>query len=815
MRVDQIPEKDEVRETDAILSVRISVRELVEFLFRSGDIDTGTQFASDTEAMLAGTRIHKKIQKSQKSGYESEVPLLFVRQFPDFILTLEGRADGLIPEQKDSIPVIDEIKGMYRDVQKMEEPIPVHLAQAKCYAAMYLQENPSPDQIAVQMTYANLDTEETNKFFQVFSREEIEEWFWELIREFRKWADWLAEHSRARTASMEQLQFPFPYRKGQKRLVAGVWNAIEKEEELFLMAPTGVGKTMACLYPAVRAVGSGMADKIFYLTAKNETRRAGSEALQILRKKGLAMNGVMLTAKEKTCPFSEPRCTPDACPYAKGHFDRINEALYDCLRENSLFTSEMLKEKGRQYQVCPYELGLDLTAWSDCILGDYNYAFDPDASLKRFFGEGRHGAYILLVDEAHNLVDRGREMYSADLVKEHILAAKRAVGEGHKQLVKRLEALNKKMLLLRRECVIRRVYGEEEIHGVILEAQKLEETLLRFFHDTKDGDLKEKLSDFYFEVRSFVNTAMAFDENYQAYADFEKEEGGEFRLHLRCRNPGKRLTEYADKCRSAVFFSATLLPIRYYKALLTSREESAAVYIASPFDTNHRLLLIGRDVDTRYRERTPEMYERISDYIMMTASARTGNYIAFFPSYKMMRDTFCVFRDKYGNSDVNWVMQSPSMGEEDREIFLENFYENPEHSLVGFCVMGGMFAEGMDLTGEKLIGAIVVGCGLPQVSGETELMKAYYDARGESGFDFAYRFPGMNKVQQSAGRVIRTKDDRGVILLLDRRFSERGYRSLFPAEWSDNRSCDLGQAEELIRGFWKSVDRSPEDEKNG
>ncbi len=804
------------------LMIRISVRELVEFLLRSGDIDSGMPTGSDTEAMLAGTRIHKKIQRSQKSGYESEVPLLFVHTYQKFTLRLEGRADGLIRENenKEVIPVIDEIKGMYLDVEQMEEPLAVHLAQAKCYAAIYLLGDPEgePDEIGVQMTYANLDTEEIHRFFYSYSREEILDWFEALLKEFGRWADWLASHNRKRALSMESLAFPFSYREGQKRLVAAVWHAIEAEEDLFLMAPTGVGKTMACLYPAVRAVGSGKADRIFYLTAKNETRRVGSEAFRILRDKGLSMNGVMLTAKEKICPFSEPKCTPDACPYAKGHFDRVNEALFACITEEKLFDGELLQEKAGQYQVCPYELGLDLSSWSDFILGDYNYAFDPDASLRRFFGEGQRGDYVLLVDEAHNLVERGRDMYSAVLVKEHILSAKRAAKEADRRLVKRMDALNKKMLDLKHGCEKRRVYKESEVLPILFEAQKLEEALIGFFQDSKDSALKEKLLDFYFEVRSFANTSLVLDEHYLIFADYEreeKEEGeGEFRLHLRCMNPAKRLTECADKCKSTVFFSATLLPIRYYKKLMTTHEECGALYIPSPFDTGKRLLLIGGDVDTRYRARTPEMYERVADYIRDTALAKTGNYLAFFPSYKMMRDTFRVFREKYGNSDIDWVMQSPYMGEDDREIFLENFYENPERSLVGFCVMGGMFAEGLDLAGEKLIGAVVVGCGLPQVSGETELMKEYYDAQGESGFDFAYRFPGMNKVQQSAGRVIRTQEDRGVVILLDQRFLERGYQKLFPAEWRNFVACDLQQTPGLLKQFWENVPDSGQESKH-
>ena len=777
---------------------RISVRELVEFLLRSGDIDSRLPSGTDKEAMLAGGRIHRKIQKSQKANYQSEVLFRFEEEREELILRVEGRADGVITEE-DGV-TIDEIKGVYRDVTKMEGPVPVHLAQAKCYAFMQLHEEPELPGIGVQMTYADLDSEEIRRFSFHYERAELENWFAALMDGLYRWSLLLVRHMERRNASMEGLSFPFPYREGQKKLTAAVYRSIEKGEQLFLMAPTGVGKTMAAVYPSVRAVGTDLADRIFYLTAKNETRKVGVQAFRILMDRGLLFRVADLTSKEKICPQREVRCTPEDCPYARGHFDRINEVLYFMLEKELLLDRETVLRYAKEEQVCPFELELDLASFSDAVIGDYNYAFDPSASLRRFFGEGVSGRYVLLVDEAHNLPERARDMYSASLEKKEVLAARRLVKGQAKRLVRHLSKLNALLLAWKKEETGTALRTPVEAAPVIEAAQKAAEAMEAFFHDGADPKVKEELLDFYFHLRSFTATAERIDEHYLLYT--EVPEDGEYALVLRCMNPAERLSEYVGKARTPVFFSATLLPVQYYKSLLTTKEDAAAVYARSPFDTKRRKLLIASDVETRYHSRGPELYGRIAEYIFRTAKARKGNYLAFFPSYRFLKDVFAAFRQRFGEEDVDWVVQSPQMREEDREIFLENFMPGPKRSLVGFVVMGGMFAEGIDLTGEKLIGAVVAGCGLPQVSESRELMKRYYDERGENGFDYAYRFPGINKVQQSAGRVIRTAEDRGVILLLDSRLLTAGYRRLFPLEWSDAEETEISSVWEQLTEFW-------------
>ncbi len=831
---------------------RISVRNLVEFLLRSGDLDQRSGGGMDMEAALLGARIHRKLQKEGGSAYESEVFLRKDTVYEDLIIRVEGRADGVIkgplppapgeetqlrfeaeendqdsPKEAEADVTIDEIKGMYLDVTALEAPFPVHAAQAKCYAAIYADEY-GEETIRIRMTYVNLDSEEIRHFSTVYTASELAGWYADLMDQWHRWAKWELDHVRARNESMQGMDFPFPYREGQQKLTATVYHTIREGKELFLMAPTGVGKTMSCVFPAVRALGEGCGDKIFYLTAKNETLSAGREAFSILDGKGLDFRTVLVTAKEKICPLSEPSCNPEDCPYARGHFDRINDAVFDLLESGHYFGREEILAQAEARKVCPFELTLDTASWCDAILSDYNYVFDPSASLKRFFANGTKGGYIFLIDEAHNLVERGRDMYSAALSKEDVLSAKRTAGKEQKKLARALDRVNRILLEMKHACEEEpthlclgqpcRVISFGQADALLKAALLLLAEMQTVYAESEDGALKEKLLDFYFEIRDFTATADYLDESYLIYSEIDRDGG--FSVRLFCVNPAARLTDQIDKGRSAVFFSATLLPVGYYRHLLTTRTDPYAVYAPSPFDTKKRLLMIGRDVSTRFRSRGGATYRRIAQYISVTARARTGNYLAFFPSYNLMKEVFRIFREECDGPDVNWILQSPGMREDDREIFLENFYEDPETSLVGFCVMGGMFSEGIDLTGTKLIGAVIVGAGIPQVTNEREILKTFYDnsARGAqdaagaqtagppafsgSGFDYAYRYPGLNKVEQAAGRVIRTAADTGVILLLDDRLLTPSYNRLFPREWGGFRSCTINSAGEELRAFW-------------
>ena len=825
--------------------VRISVRNLVEFILRSGDIDNRRGRTAAKDAMQEGSRIHRKLQRRMGASYHAEVPLKIEFENEKYTLVIEGRADGILLEEgKDA--VIDEIKGVYQDVNFLEAPVPVHLAQAKCYAYMFAKKEELP-RIGVQMTYCNLDTEELRYFREQYSFEELEQWFLELAAAYHKWADFQYEAKRERQQSIQGLEFPFPYRQGQRELAAGVYRTIRRGKNLFIQAPTGTGKTISAVFPAVRAVGEGLGEKIFYLTAKTITRTVAREAFDILRQRGYRGSVLTITAKEKLCLCEEMDCNPVSCPYAKGHYDRVNDAVFELICREKDVTREILLAQAKQHQVCPFEMCLDASLWMDDIICDYNYVFDPNVYLKRFFAEGIKGDFIFLIDEAHNLVERGREMYSAVLYKESFLELKKLLKLYSRKVVRELERCNKILLEKKRACE-----HCQELAGIsdlAFALTNLGAAMDEFLQKNNEFPKEQQVLDFYLELRHFLNMYDRVDENYVIYN--RHTEDGRFMVKLYCVNPSANLQECLDRGKSAVFFSATLLPIQYYKGLLSTVEDNYAVYAQTVFAREQSLVLVARDVSSKYTRRNQREFARIASYIQETVSVKKGNYIVFFPSYKMMEQVLacCVEagtaaeaepselgerveyleggraeyleggRAEYLEGErveyleggrveylkgerVEYLVQRPGMSEQEREEFLEAFSRERDNSLVGFCVMGGIFAEGIDLKDERLIGAIVVGTGLPQVSDERELLKNYYDEKCGEGFDYAFRYPGMNKVMQAAGRVIRTVTDKGVILLLDERFLHQDYRRLFPREWEGYQVCSRETVAGLLEAFW-------------
>lgn len=776
--------------------IRISVRSLVEFILREGDIDNRVSGSMEKDAMLLGGKIHRKIQSRMGTNYTAEVPLKIQMPCDGFVLQIEGRADGVLKD--DGKVLIDEIKGILRSLEHLEAPVPVHLAQAKCYAYIYAVQN-SLKCIDVQMTYCQMETEEIRRFCQKFEFQELQTWFQDLVTQYEKWAKFEIEWRNVRNDSIRQIEFPFPYREGQRDLVASVYRTILRKKKLFIQAPTGVGKTMATVFPAVRAMGEGLGEKIFYLTAKTITRTVAEQAFSLLKEKGLLYKTITLTAKEKICFCEEAECNPDACPYAKGHFDRVNDAVFDLITHSGDWSREVLEEQAKKHMVCPFEMSLDVSNWADAVICDYNYAFDPQAYLKRFFSESGKGEYLFLIDEAHNLVERGREMYSASLYKEDLLEVRKLVKAEDPKLAKRLSECNQQFLELKRECEHYQIL--KSVSHIALKLMNVLSKLEDYLEECKDAEKKKRVLDFYFAVRSFLNIHDIMDENYVIFS--EMMEDGRFQIKLFCVNPSVNLQNYLEQGNSTIFFSATLLPVHYYKKLLSVEKDDYAVYAHSSFPQENKFLFIGTDVSTRYTRRGESTYQRFARYIAVMAEQKKGNYMAFFPSYRFLEEVHTCFLECVDH-EVDSICQVSYMDEEQREEFLEEFEREREKSLVAFCVMGGIFSEGIDLTEDKLIGAVIAGTGLPQVCTEREILKQYFNAADMDGFDYAYLYPGMNKVLQSAGRVIRTESDRGVILLLDDRFRAMRYREVFPREWQQYQLGSVKNLEQEIRTFWES-----------
>ncbi len=813
------------------MEIRISVRNLVEFLLRTGNIDNRHRTVGGENALWEGSRIHRLIQRGMGADYHAEVPLSFVYDTPNYQIVIDGRADGII-ENEDGV-TIDEIKGTYRDVTKMKEANPIHLAQASCYAYIYALQN-NLDEIRIRMTYCNMDTEELKYFFQDYTMQELRAWFDELMESYRRWAEFEVQWKEIRQSSLKEISFPFPYRDGQKELASDVYRTIYHRKKLFIEAPTGVGKTISTVFPAIKAVGEQKAEKIFYLTAKTITRTVASDTFELLRAHGLRYKTVVLTAKEKICANEEVNCNPDECLRAMGHYDRINDAVYDLMIHEDTWSREVVEVYASKHQVCPFELSLDMSLFADAIICDYNYLFDPHVYLKRFFAEGRKEAYVFLIDEAHNLVERGREMYSASLCKEDFLKLrsemKRAysestvyttAGQEAAAVMKALDKCNKELLALKRACgdSYRMISEPMELETLDILLRRLEARMESYLEEEDGKPVRDQVLDFYFVLSHYLLIGEMVDDAYSVYTTLEQ--NGNFSVHLFCVNPARNLKKCTDHGISSIFFSATLLPIQYYKRLLGGEDADYEVYAHSVFSSQQMGLFISSELTTKFTKRSKELYVKIALQIAEVVECHCGNYLVFFPSHHFAQMVYQKFTECIGNR-VETVLQSEYMSEEAREIFLQRFYGNQEFdfssifpmevevetekSLVAFSVMGGIFSEGIDLKGKALIGAIVVGNGLPQVCLEREILKNYFDEDGGNGFDYAYRFPGMNKVLQSAGRVIRTVEDRGIVVLLEKRFLEPEYLRMFPREWDHYRVVTGDCIGEQVRAFWSGSD---------
>lgn len=773
---------------------KISVRNLVEFVMQSGDIISG--FCS-TSRMTDAVRAHQVVQKSSGDNYSSEVPVSYVVESDDVSLEVNGRIDGIIRDGDDVI--IDEIKTTTADLDEIDEDYnPLHFAQAKCYAFIFAAQN-SLLHIGVQLTYYHMNSEDTKKIIKYFELAELAVFFDDLVLKYLKRVRMVRRWQGLRDDSIKKLQFPFPsYRKGQREFAVSVYRSIRDKSKLFAQAPTGIGKTISALFPAVKALGEGLTTKIFYLTARTTTRAAAENAFDMMRKYDLKIKTLTLTAKDKVCLSTEKQCHPDFCEFAKGYYDRVAEAVEDIFSEDS-FTREIIEEYAKKHFVCPFEFSLDLALYSDCIICDYNYAFDPRVYLKRFFMD-IGGDYCFLIDEAHNLVDRSREMYSANLDKKAFLDLKRDSKDKDKGIYKNLKAINDYMIKLRKEC-----HDSGEEYMVKEEPEKDLYPLLRRFIDSCDNYLKmntrspflTKLLDIYFETAAFLKISEYYDERYVTF--IERLRDG-LNIKLFCVDPSYVMGNALKRCRSAIFFSATLSPMDYFIKTFGGDEKSKRLRLPSPYPRDNLCLMINNRISTKYRVRELT-YDRISELIQSAAAGKTGNYLVYFPSYKYMDEIYRRFCEK--NPGILTICQKPGMTDEEREDFLESFSSCSGSSLVGFAVMGGVFGEGIDLVGDRLSGAVVIGVGLPQVCAERDVICRYFQNRFGLGFEYAYIYPGINRVMQAVGRVIRSENDRGIALLIDERFTVPAYRDILPAEWNPKIIIDTYSLSDTVNTFWE------------
>nr|WP_326153835.1 ATP-dependent DNA helicase [Schinkia azotoformans] len=750
--------------------VHISVRGLVEYVYRGGSIDS--RFLSQP-TLLEGTRIHQKIQKTYRETDRAEVYLHTEIPYNGLTFIIDGRCDGLLFH--DDEVIVDEIKSYSLPPSQLpEEGYPVHWAQAKMYAYIYSKDQRLTE-IAAQLTYVHVESEECIIYKKNFTFSELEHFAHQMVEGFTPYAGLQQKHRTSRNESIKALDFPFDsYRPGQRKLAGAVYKTILDEKSLFTKAPTGIGKTISTLFPAVKAIGEGHLNRIFYLTAKTITRTAAEDAVNRMQSSGLDLKSITITAKDKVCFKDKTICQKDYCEYANGYYDRINQSILDILSHEKAITREVLEKYSHKHRVCPFEFSIDLAYEVDAVICDYNYIFDPRVSLKRLLGEKKKNT-ALLIDEAHNLVDRGRDMFSASLNKRTFLQLKKDYKEKGSLVSEFAKQINAWFIALKK--------SKEGMCEFVLDALDSDlKTLLYSFVKACEGGLQtefsEDLLDAYFNVKNFLKIAELLDDSYIIYGEQGK---NDLYIKLFCINPAKLLQQMGKGYRAKILFSATLSPLPYYRDILGGQKEDYVQSLPSPFSREQTEVII-KPLSTRYRDRDRTKAAIVS-FVQSLLEKRPGNYLIFFPSYQYMMTVYDLFKEL--DPETNTLLQSTGMIEEEREAFLEAFKPNQGETLLGFAVLGGIFSEGIDLIGNRLNGVVVLGVGLPQLCFEVNLIKDYFDKQGKNGYNYAYVYPGINKVLQAGGRLIRSENDRGTIALIDDRFLQKQYQQLLPEEWKE------------------------------
>ena len=796
----------------------VSVRNIVEFILRHGDINSAAVSSSD---MALGTRIHRKLQKQEQeiSDYTPEVRLFHVFNIDGISVKVQGIADGII--RHDGGYTVDEIKSTSYPLELINDDFSyLHQAQADFYA-YFICKNEGVEHISTRLTYCSIDTEQILRVEHERTAAELEEFVLSVVKKYAKWIEFKHRHDIKRDDSIDKMPFPFDkFRQGQREAAGHIYKTVKDQATLFVQAPTGIGKTVSALFPTVKAMGEGHCEKLFYLTAKTTTAKAAENALMLMQKKGLYMKSVSITSKERICEYGK-QCTPEKCPFAKGHFDRINDAVFDLISNEQIIAKETVLEYSAKHNVCPFELTLDASDWCDAIIGDFNYAFDPRASLKRYFEQG--GKYAVLCDEAHNLVERGREMFSAELSKREILDAQKELKNARfsekKELLRRLKRLNSILLDFQKK-----LKENETENLVISKPTELYDAAFTFcdkfsayLAEKKNGNRESLFKEE--DVKTEENTALTlyfnclaflsvFENAEDEYVYFASNEGSNTRVKLFCVDPSRLISEVCDKCGSVVFFSATLLPKDYYMKMLGGKnigeDEPKFIRLPSPFPRENLMISIFSAISTRYADREKSLDKAVET--IGASTRKTGNYIAFFPSFAYMKSALERFNEKF--PDIRTLEQKREMTEDERAEFLDKFIEDPTETMVAFAVMGGVFSEGVDLVGTRLSGVVLIGTGLPQVCFERNVIRDHFDKINDQGFLYAYEYPGFNRVLQAAGRVIRSETDVGTVILADDRWKREEYRRLFPPEWFGEGFeyvYDVKAMEKKIEDFW--IDR--------
>ncbi|MBQ8140417.1 MAG: DEAD/DEAH box helicase family protein [Clostridia bacterium] len=792
-------------------SVELSVGELCSRAYLGGDIDS--RFFTSSASAGAGADIHRRLQREGGLFYSAEVSLSNTCVYGGIYYTVSGRADGVI--RKDGGYTVDEIKTV-RPFDFMLPPREIFLAQMKCYA-YFLVCREELASVRGRITYVNSENEKIKYYDYEYTADELRAWYMGLIAKISRTASFMKHRTEEALPSAENAVFPYgELREGQEIMIRECYSAIKNGKRLFVQAPTGTGKTISSMYPAARALGAGYADKIFYLTAKSSTRREAYSAAKKMFEAGARLRTVVITAKEQTCLCSARGmgkkgnlCNPADCEFAAGYYDRSENAVFELLSRGNGFTRQMIKETALKHRVCPYELSLDLSEYCDIVICDYNYVFDPTVYFRRYFSDTSEGGkYVFLLDEAHNLADRARDMYSAVLKSSfferlyaRIDASDGEIDESFEKMIRAFRALRK----LCRGDIVKTADGEERgfyINSSLpMNFQSELEIFKRkadaYIKKNADSPLKASLEELISEVRRYLTISDFFDERFLFYTEIS---GGDIAVKIYCLDPSHIMDVIQNRAVAAVFFSATLTPSDYFTDVLGGGKDSVYVSLPSPFDSDKLCVAVVPYLSTRYEDRKKNASRYVS-VIAASVVSKPGNYIVYFPSYEVMENVAAAFSKKY--PDVKTIVQKRDMPQSEREEFLDSFKEDEGKLRIGFCVLGGSFAEGVDLPGSRLIGTVIFGVGLPGLSNENNIIRDYFELKNGCGYDYAYTFNGMNRVLQAAGRVIRSDEDKGVVVLVDDRYDTEKYREMFPEHWKKVRYAgNAASLAEIVRDFW-------------
>ncbi len=794
----------------------LSVRELCETALSSGDLEYGGGRASFA-AMQAGSQWHRKLQASRGAGYRAEVTLHNTTLYNGIVYEVSGRADGVECLGEDYI--VEEIKcvGSYRFFSPV---LPLHMAQLRVYAHFLCCEK-SLEGVRIRLVRVRAEDGKLKEDSEYLSAAVLRAYYTQLLSAASRWAALRVTHATDELPALMRQRFPYSFmRDGQERMIRGTYRVISKGKRLFAQAPTGIGKTMSTLYGAVRALGEGKCDRIFYLTAKASTRREAFDAVRRLVDCGAPLRAVVLTAREQICPMLaalgkgggrlSSHCNSVECPYAAGYYDRAPDAVYELLQSGRGYNRTRLLEIASQYRVCPYELSLDVSEHCDIVIGDYNYVFDPMVYLRRYFAPSAAvgGRSVFLIDEAHNLADRARDMYSAALRCTPMEELASLLDSRDARTVDALDGVTALMRGLRLHCrdnLTRDDDGNDRgfylsrspLTGFNQAVSSLHAALERWLQEHREDDLAPRFSELSYTMREYLCMLEHYDERYLTYVLIE---GGEVTVRLFCLDPSCVLDVALSRGCAAVLFSATLTPLTYFMDLLGGRDGAEHLSLSSPYERKNLGLFAVEGISTRYEHRAASA-EEIARCIAATVSGRKGNYIVYFPSYAYLETVLRAFRARYPR--VTTIVQKRGMLASEREEFLDAFRADHGVLRVGFCVLGGSFSEGVDLPGDRLIGSIVVGVGLQGLSNEGNILQEYYQNRCEMGYEYAYLYPGMNRVLQAAGRVIRREEDTGVVVLIDDRYASPAYTELFPPHWRHLQYATCAEnLAEMVSLFW-------------